>query len=506
DMVARRYSAAGVPLGDEFLVNSYTTGQQVSGAPIAVSPSGELLVAWLNKPIEFAPPSDCSACEIRAMRFRSDGTAYAPEFLVNSYSTTGVQDPYGVAVDGSGNFIVSWHSEGSPENDDDNWSIQAAREVSELQITNDDGVTTSVPGGTLTYTITASHITGLQAVVNATVTDIFPPSLSCSWTCSGTAGGACTPGPVSGSISDPVVMPVGSSVTYTANCAISSTATGSIVNTATVAGPPGLFDPVPANNTVTDVDVLEGLVIDDVSQLEGDSGTTGFGFTVTLASPLASPVTVDFATVDGTATVADNDYLAASGTLTFAPGETSKPVVVSVVGDTVFETDETFQVALSNPVGSFLVDGTGLGAILNDDSALPSGSLDELVHGSDETRSLASLPGPVAIAQVWRIRQAPNASYEVVVDAVTGDLGPDGPALDRLASDGSVVQSAVADTGGSSRSLRFENRGGAVTDERIRVQSRGCVTDCDAGDTFRIRLYETTLQGARFNNSATQVT
>jgi hypothetical protein len=311
---------------------------------------------------------------------------------------------------------------------------------------------------------------------------------------------------VSGPISDPVVLPVGSSVTYAANCAIASTATGSIVNTATVTGGPGLFDPVPANNTATDVDVLEGLVIDDVSQPEGNSGTTGFGLTVTLASPLASPVTVDFTTVDGTATVAGGDYLAVSGTLTFAPGETSKPVVVSVVGDTVFETDETFQVALSNPVGSFLVDGTGLGAILNDDSALPSGSLDELVHGSDETRSLASLPGPVAIAQVWRLRQAPNASYEVVVDAVTGDLGPDGPALDRLASDGSVVQSAVADTGGSSRSLRFENRGGAVTDERIRVQSRGCVTDCDAGDAFRIRLYETTLQGARFNNSATQVT
>jgi len=253
------------------------------------------------------------------------------------------------------------------------------------------------------------------------------------------------------------------------------------------------------------VDVLQGLVIDDVRRFEGNSGSTGFNFTVTLAAPLGVPVMVDYATSDGTA-AAGSDYVATSGTLTFAPGETTKAVVVSVIGDTVFEADETFLVTLSNVVGSVIVDGVGLGTILNDDSALPSGSLDELVHGSVETRSLETLPGPVAIAQEWRIRQAPNASYEVVVDGVTGDLGPDGPALDRLASDGSVAQSGVGVSGGSSRSLRFENRGAAVTDERIRVQSRGCVLDCDAADTFRIRLLETTLHGARFNNSATQVT
>jgi hypothetical protein len=295
-------------------------------------------------------------------------------------------------------------------------------------------------------------------------------------------------------------------VTYTAVCAISPTATGSIVNTASILRPPGLFDPTPADDTATDVDGLQGLVIDDVSLFEGNSGTTGFGFTVTLASPLGTPVTVDYGTSDGTATVADNDYVAAFGTLSFAPGETTKPVVVGVLGDSAFETDETFLVTLSNAVGSVIVDGLGLGTILNDDAALPSGSLDELVHGSVETRSLETLPGPVAIAQEWRLRQASYASYEVVVDGVSGDLGPDGPALDRLASDGSVAQGAVGVSGGASRSLRWENHGGAVSDQRVRVQSRGCILDCDAADTFRVRLLETTLHGARFNNSATQVT
>jgi hypothetical protein len=215
---------------------------------------------------------------------------------------------------------------------------------------------------------------------------------------------------------------------------------------------------------------------------------------------------VDYGTSDGTASVSDNDYLATSGTLSFSPGETSKPVIVDVIGDMVFEADETFFVTLSNASGSIIVDGIGVGTILNDDSAMPSGSLDELVHGSMETRSLETLPGPVAIAQEWRLSQRSHASYEVVVDATTGDLGPDGPALDRLASDGTVVQSAVGAGTGSARSLRWENAGPVVDDQRIRVQSRGCILDCDASDTFRIRLLETTLHGARFNNSATQVT
>src|SRR5262249_32321470 len=156
--------------------------------------------------------------------------------------------------------------------------------------------------------------------------------------------------------------------------------------------PPGLFDPTPGDDTATDVDQLQGLLIDDVALPEGNVGTTAFGFTVTLASPLGTPVTVDYGTSDGTAT-AGSDYTAASGTLTFAPGETTKSVLVDVFGDTVLEADETFSVALTNAVGSQVVHGTGLGAILNDDSAFVPGLLGELVHGSVETRSLETLPG-----------------------------------------------------------------------------------------------------------------
>jgi hypothetical protein len=501
---ARRYKADGTPRGDELLVSDGEPGSQGPLA-LAVAPGGEFLVAWRQTP---SPPASCP-CPILARRFHADGTPVAPAFPVSSLVTGGMTTPSSVAVDGDGNFLVFWESYGSAGSDSEGSSVQGAREVSDLTLTNDDGVATAVPGGTLTYTVTARHETGLQSVVNATVSDPFPTSLACTWSCAGSGGGVCTPGPVSGPIADPVVLPVGGGVTYTAECAIAPTATGSITTTATLTGAPGLFDPIPGNNSAADVDLLHGLVVDDVVRAEGNSGVTTFHFTVTLASPAGTLVTVDYGTADGTATLSNGDYLPASGTFTFAPGQTKKSLTVMARGDTAFEADETFAVALTNAVGSLIARGEGVGTILNDDSAPPSGSRDELVHGSTETASLETQPGPTGprpIAREWRLRQAPNASYEVVVDAVTGDLGPEGPALDLLASNGVAVQSAVAASGGASRSLRFENHGPAVTNQRIRVQSRGCILDCDAADTFRIRLLETTLHGARFNNAATQVT
>ncbi|MEO0992226.1 MAG: ExeM/NucH family extracellular endonuclease [Pseudomonadota bacterium] len=109
------------------------------------------------------------------------------------------------------------------------------------------------------------------------------------------------------------------------------------------------------------------LSIDDVSQAEGDAGTTDFVFTVTRSGDTSGTTTVDFATADGTAT-AGSDYTAASDTLTFTAGETTQTITVSVNGDTDLETDETFTVGLSNASGgATLTDATGQGTIVNDD-------------------------------------------------------------------------------------------------------------------------------------------
>ena len=84
---------------------------------------------------------------------------------------------------------------------------------------------------------------------------------------------------------------------------------------------------------------------------EGDAGTKLFEFTVTLSAPVDVPVSVDYATADGTAEDqnGDHDYQSAQGTLTFQPGGgLTQTVTVAVQGDTVLEPDETFQVVLSN--------------------------------------------------------------------------------------------------------------------------------------------------------------
>ena len=91
-------------------------------------------------------------------------------------------------------------------------------------------------------------------------------------------------------------------------------------------------------------------------------------FAVTLSRAASGPVTVDYATADGTA-AAGADYTAASGTLTFAPGETEKTVSVALLDDAIDEGKETFKLELSNPRGAYLrgIHREAEGTIRNDD-------------------------------------------------------------------------------------------------------------------------------------------
>jgi hypothetical protein len=109
------------------------------------------------------------------------------------------------------------------------------------------------------------------------------------------------------------------------------------------------------------------LSVADVAQPEGNGPST-LSFTVTLAQATRLPVTVAYATADGTAS-AGSDYTAASGQLAFAPGEASKTIAVPVSGDTVVEADETFSLTLSNPVNATLGRATATATIRNDDQA-----------------------------------------------------------------------------------------------------------------------------------------
>jgi hypothetical protein len=108
------------------------------------------------------------------------------------------------------------------------------------------------------------------------------------------------------------------------------------------------------------------IAINNTSVTEGNSGTTNAVFTVRLSAPSAVPVTVQYATADGTAT-AGSDYQSASGTLTFAPGETTKTISVPVIGDRLAEPNETFLVNLSQAVNADIAAGQGTGTIVDDE-------------------------------------------------------------------------------------------------------------------------------------------
>jgi len=113
------------------------------------------------------------------------------------------------------------------------------------------------------------------------------------------------------------------------------------------------------------------LSINDVTQAEGNSGTTNFTFTVSLDSPAgAGGVTFDIATSDGSA-AATSDYVAQSLTSqVIPPGSSTYPFTVQVNGDMSPEPNDTFFVTVSNIVGATAGDVQGLGTIQNDDFSL----------------------------------------------------------------------------------------------------------------------------------------
>jgi len=114
-----------------------------------------------------------------------------------------------------------------------------------------------------------------------------------------------------------------------------------------------------------------GISVSGGSVIEGNSGTSRLAFTVTLSAPAATTVTVNYATGGGTAT-AGADYVAQSGLLTFAPGDVTKTILVDVIGDTAFESNETLGVSLTAPsTNARIQTASATGTITNDDVQPP---------------------------------------------------------------------------------------------------------------------------------------
>jgi hypothetical protein len=113
-------------------------------------------------------------------------------------------------------------------------------------------------------------------------------------------------------------------------------------------------------------DVPPVLMILDAAVFEGDRGKTTLLMTVTLSRGIDDVVTVNFATASGAAT-ANKDYTAMSGTLSFAAGQTSRTISISIKPENKPEPDESFTVRLSGAVGATIEDGIATATIVNDD-------------------------------------------------------------------------------------------------------------------------------------------
>ncbi len=240
--------------------------------------------------------------------------------------------------------------------------------------------------GTATIDVTRTSGSGGTVTVHYTITN-------------GTASAADYTGPTSGtltfnngdtvkSISIPIVSDSLDEVDETLNLALDTPTGGAVLGAQTT-----------AVLTITDDDPTPSLSINDVTVTEGNSGTADAVFTVSLSAASGQTVTVNYATADGTATVADSDYQAiASTTLTFLPGETTKNVTVKVNGDLFYEFDEDFFVNLSGQTNSTIADGSGRGVISNDD-AQPTLSINDVTtnEGNSATTSFVftvTLTGP----------------------------------------------------------------------------------------------------------------
>jgi hypothetical protein len=123
------------------------------------------------------------------------------------------------------------------------------------------------------------------------------------------------------------------------------------------------------------VPIKPGITVSDVAVPEGNSGTSNAVFEVRLTKSPSKTITVRYATANDSATTANNDYVATTGTLSFLPGEMVKTVSVPVVGNTASEPDKTFTLKLSESKNAPIVKGVGTGFILNDDGDVSDDTL-----------------------------------------------------------------------------------------------------------------------------------
>lgn len=155
------------------------------------------------------------------------------------------------------------------------------------------------------------------------------------------------------------------------------------------------------------------ITFNDLSVDEVNTGTTVATFIVSLTPANNAVVTVDYATSDGTAR-AGSDYVAASGVVTFSPGQVTQFISINITGDVLTEPDETFFLNLSNPAIATIGDNQGTGTIQDNDlgASLPLSFVETQISGIPEPTAMALAPdGRIFVCQQ-------NGALRVIKDGV----------------------------------------------------------------------------------------
>ena len=180
--------------------------------------------------------------------------------------------------------------------------------------------------------------------------------------------------------------------------------------------------------TISDDDAPPAVSINDITITEGTKNpTTNEGaltsavFTVTLSQASEQTLTVNYATINETAS-SGSDYSQQSGTLTFAPGQTTKTITVPVVADAAVEPDEAFGVALSLPSNATLSDNRGTATISNDDAAptVLSFSPEIGVVGTSVTITGTNFTYPTVFFNGIRANHSSHSATEIIATVPTG--------------------------------------------------------------------------------------
>ena len=196
-------------------------------------------------------------------------------------------------------------------------------------------------------------------------------------------------------------------------------------------------------------------------------------FVVTLSTASSKSVAVGYATADDTA-VSPGDYAAASSSLTFAPGETSKTVAVATFNDILHEPTETFTLGLTNPTNAEIQSGAGTGTgTITDDDAAPTAvtlSLNPAAVGESATAT--------AVTVTASLNNSPLPTATTVTVSRTG--GTATPGTDYPAVTDFVITIPAEQTSGTA-TLSFDPTGDGLYEGDETVILTGSATGLDAG-------------------------